>query len=392
MFRKHTILVAVSSSMFVVSMTGNVQTQEATSADSMKTARKHLSFGQRYHRAKSFEDAETQLKKCLDFNPDEGRAAYYLGRVYNDTERYEDAIEWFTKATEILPEKSVSSKNSYYYLGQIHVYMENRPEAISAYQKLLTLNPKREREIQFLHSLVSLSAEEEDFEAALEYARIWGELEPDNPEVRDMIAKLAMHTGGAEEALAEKEKVLEMNPNDWETLEWLGNQYKQQGDPDKSFTAFSELHEHDPTNFAYLDNLFDLSQQLGKSSGFQVELLGKMKNIQPENLRVVELLADKTGSLKWINQGLKLDARSGRLNFLKGDYYYNKWSQDAAKQDSVRALTWYRKATSDAQWRGNAQRMIDELDPPLSDEEKKRREFFNKSKKNEDKVENTGKK
>ena len=93
MQKRHTILIAAS--LFVVSVTSNVHTQDTTNADSMNTARKHLSFGQRYHRAKSFEDAETQLKKCLEYNPDEGRAAYYLGRVYNDTERYEDAVEWF---------------------------------------------------------------------------------------------------------------------------------------------------------------------------------------------------------------------------------------------------------------------------------------------------------
>ncbi|HCK11861.1 MAG TPA: hypothetical protein DHW45_18450 [Candidatus Latescibacteria bacterium] len=137
--------------------------------------------------------------------------------------------------------------------------------------------------------------------------------------------------------------------------------------------------------------MFDLSQQLDKSNSYQVGLLDKMHSIQPENLHVIELLADKTSSLRWINAGLKLDAQSGRLNFLKGDFYYKKWNKDSAKQDSVRALTWYRKARTDAQWRGNAQRMIDELDPPLSDEEKKRREFFNKSKKKEE-IEVTGKK
>ena len=78
-----------------------------------------------------------------------------------------------------------------------------------------------------------------------------------------------------------------------------------------------------------------------------------------------------------------MDSQNGRLNYLKGEFYFRKWQKDAAQRDSVRALTWYRKAISDAQWRGNAQRMIDELDPPISEEEKKRREFFNKSKKEE---------
>ena len=379
------------AALITFGVVGGIGAQEAAPVDSARTSGKHLSFGQRYFTAKNFEDAETQLKKALDFNPEEGRAAYYLGRIYNDTERYEEAIEWFERAIELLSENKVSYKNSYYFLGQIHVFLEHPLEAIEVYQKLLTLSPKREREIQYLHSLVSLSAEEGDFEVSLVYARQWGELEPDNPDVVDWIAKLAMRKGGVEEALAEKEKLLEMNPNDWATLEWLGNQYKQNGETEKSFDCFSRLQEHDPTNFAYLDNLFDLSQQLGRSESRQISLLGKMQRIQPENLHVVELLADKTGSLKWINAGLKLDGRSGRLNYWKGEFYNKKWQTHAEKQDSVRALTWYRKAISDALWRGNAQRMIDELDPPLSDEEKARRKFFDKSK-NEKEPEITGKK
>ena len=118
-------------------LAGSSLAQEATAADSSNTARKHLSFGQRYFKAKNYEDAESQFQKALLFNPQEGRAAYYLGRVYNDTERYDEAVESLNKAIELLPEGKVTYKNAFYFLGQIHTYLENRAEAIAAYEKLL---------------------------------------------------------------------------------------------------------------------------------------------------------------------------------------------------------------------------------------------------------------
>ena len=366
--------------------------QEEAVVDSARQARKHLSFGARYYKNKAYEDAETQLIKAVGLNPSEGRAAYYLGRTYNDTDRYDEAIEWFDKAIELLKPNSASYQNSYFFKGQIYQLREDRPNAISAYVKLLDLDPKPEQKIEYLHNLISLHVEEEDFEPALEYARMWGELDPNNLEVRDTIAKLAMHTGGAEEAISEKEKILEMSPNDWETLEWLGNQYMNQQEYQKAFDGFVRLHEHHPSNFIYLDNLLELSNHTGKSNSYRSEILKKMHELQPRNLKVLESLADQTGSLTWINEGLKVDAQSGRLNYLKGDHYYKKWNASAAQQDSVRALTWYKKALKDPQWMDNAQRMIWELDPPLTKEEKRKREFFDKSKNKKEEVKVKGKK
>ena len=366
--------------------------QEEAVVDSARQSRKHLSFGARYYKNKSFEDAETQLLKAIDLNPGEGRAAYYLGRTYNDTDRYEEALEWFDKAIELLKSNSPSYQNSYYFKSQIYQLQEDRPNAISSYQKLLELGPKPEQKIQYLHYLITLLVEEEDFEPALEYARMWGEVDPDNPEVRDTIAKLAMHTGGAEEALSEKEKILEMNPNDWETLEWLGNQYHAIQEYNKAFDAFARLHDHNPSNFIYLDNLLGLSNHKGKGNSYRSGILKKMHELQPQNLKVLESLADQTGSLTWINAGLKVDAQSGHLNYLKGDHYFKKWNGSSAQQDSVRALAWYKKALKDPQWMDNAQRMIWELDPPLTEEEKRKREFFDKSKNKKEEVKVKGKK
>lgn len=354
-----------------------------TPVDSVTQSKKHLSFGYRYLKNKQHEDAESQFKKSWEFNTKNGRAAYYLGRVYYETERYEEGAEWISRSIDLLPKSSKNLKNAYYFLGQIHVMLENPEAAIRAYEALLTLSDTPEKEIQYLHFLVNLHVEIQDYVAALEYAQRWGELDPENPDVQEMIGKLHLHTGGEEEAMAQMEKVMEMNPEDFATLEDLADMYRDRGMPKKGFEAYERLHRHDPENFLYLDYLLGLGTTLGRSKDFRRGILHKMLVLQADNLSVIEQLADETGSLTLVNRGLKIDPGNGKLNYMKGEHYYKKWKSTSSDQDSVRAMVWYRKAKRDPQWRGNAQRMIDEIDPPLTEEEKKLQEFFKKKKKEE---------
>ena len=87
-----------------------------------------------------------------------------------------------------------------------------------------------------------------------------------------------------------------MNPDDYETLERLADMYRKRGQKQKAFDAYERLHVHAPYNFLYLDYLYTLGTALRKSSDFQIEILNKMHKLQPDNLRVAELLG-KTGSV-----------------------------------------------------------------------------------------------
>ena len=362
---------------------------QATHADSILQARKHLSFGATYLRNKQYEDAETQFLRSWSYNPKRGQTAYHLGKLYNKTEKYDEAVTWFKKTLELAP-KSGNAKNAWYYLSQIHLMNESRPEAIQAFEALLEFSPEKERELLYLHHLVSLYVEEGDYETALNYARKWGELEPDSPDVQDTIAKLALSTGEEDEALSKMEEVIAMTPDDYATLERLADMYRKRGQRQKAFGAYEKLYARTPGNFLYLDYLYTLGTDLGKSRNFQIGILKKMYKLQPGNLRVAELLADKTGDIFMINKGLKLDPRNGKLCYMKGDYYYKKWKSSSSKKDSTYALNWFGKAKSDPQWRSNAQRMIDEINPPLTKEEKLKLKFFQKKK--DEEVDTKGKK
>ncbi|MCZ6632171.1 MAG: hypothetical protein O7G87_02120 [bacterium] len=360
---------------------------QMTKADSVKLSGRHLSFGGRYLNSKQYEDAEIQLKKAWGYNPTRSTTARYLGKLYKETDRLDDSIEWYKKSTELDP-KSKYARGAYQVMTELYIYQENRLEAIEAYKTLLNdFQNSTEQEIQILHGLVSLLIEEKNMEEALEYAKLWGELAPDSPDVRDMIAKLHLSTGEEDAALVEIEKVLEMNPKDFVTLENLAGMYANRGDSKKAYNAYRKLHNNTPDNYLYIDNLFNLGKQLGKSERSQTSLLNKMVKLQPNNLSVIEQLAEKTGGIYMINRGLKQDARNGKLNYLKGQFYYNKWKAAKALSDSTNAMKYYRIAHKDPQWEGLAKRMIDEIDPPLTVEEIAKRAFFKEKAKEEIKQE-----
>ena len=224
----------------------------------------------------------------------------------------------------------------------------------------------------------------------MKHTRSWGELEPNNPDVQDAIAKLTLHMGDEDEALKEMERLLELNPEDYTTLDNLARMYSRLGMDRKAFSAYEKLHAHNPEDFLYLDQLLTLGKQLGKSRRFQIGLLRKMIRIQPDNLSVVEQLADMTGDIGLVDRGLRLDPGNGKFNYMRGEYHYKRWKKSNTARDSVNALRWFKKAGKDPLWAGNAKRMIDEIDPPMSEEEKKRLEFFKKKK--EEEVDIEGKK
>jgi tetratricopeptide (TPR) repeat protein len=192
-------------------------------------------------------------------------------------------------------------------------------------------------------------------------------------------------------ALEQMEKVVEMNPDDYATLDRLADAYRKAGMTQEAFAAYEKLSAHTPDNFAYLDYLLETGRSLGKSKQFRINVLNKMLKLQPENLRVVEQLAEETGSLTMLNRALKMDPRNGKLHYMKGDHYYGRWKDTGAQKDSISAMRSFERAAKDPQWKGNAQRMIHELDPPLTEEEKKLREFF-KKKETKEEVKTEGKK
>ncbi|MDE2699996.1 MAG: tetratricopeptide repeat protein, partial [Gemmatimonadota bacterium] len=303
---------------------------EMTKADSINKAGQHLGWGARYLKSKQYEDAETQFLKSWGLNPKRARTARELGKLYEEIEKYEDAITWFQKAVELEP-TSKYTKIPHIALARIYKIQEQPEKAIEHYEALLAFDLEAEQKIQYYRELITLYALElKDYEKSLEYAKKWGELAPEEPEVRDMISDLNRRTGREDEALAEKEKVLELNPDDYETLEELAGMYLESGDNNKAFDAFEKLYQNDVSSVFFLEETIKLGKMLSKSKSWVVGRREKLHAMQPENLGVIEELAVLTESLKWVNKGLKQDSQNGRYPYMRGEHYFDRWENSGA--------------------------------------------------------------
>ena len=225
-----------------------------------------------------------------------------------------------------------------------------------------------------------LTSEAQDFERALEYANRWAELTPDDVRVQELLAKLHLRTGGEEEAIAQMEKVMAMNPNDFQTLSGLATHYQSRGEFDKAFDAYEKLHQNDAQNLLYLEKLRTLSRERQKSKTYQLTILQKMHRLQPDNLAIIETLADQTEAEKWIKKGFQLDPQNGRLQYLMGDICYKKWQTSKTEQDSTSAMVWYQKALTDSTWKSHAEHMINVINPPKTKEQQIADDFFRDAK------------
>lgn len=385
---QHTLLMLSACLLFGIDAPSVfAQSEEPSATDSLQAARKHLSFGNNYFKNKQYKDAEAQLLKAWSYLPNQenthtkrAQCARLLGRVYHETEQYDNAIKWYQEAIALGP-NDTHNKSAYRSLANLYMYQDKRQDAIDTFEKLLAYELDPATEIEYLYHLVVLSNEQQDFDRALQYANRWAELTPEDPRVLELLGKLHMRTGDEDEAVAQMEKVMTMDPNDFKTLSDLATQYQNRGDFDKAFEAYERLHKHDTQNYLYLEKLRTLSRQLQKPEPYQLGILEKMHHIQPNNLSVVETLADKTEALQWIQKGLKLDPKNGRLQYLMGEVAYKKWQTSQALADSTDAMNWYQKALSDSTWKSQAQYMIDIINPPKTAEQLAADIFFKKDKK-----------
>ncbi len=365
------------------------ETSVMTGTDSLRAAKQHLFFGNQRIKTSQFADAEKQLLLAWQYFPVQtetlqkrGQCARLLGQLYEKQEKYQDTIYWYQQAVTLDPD-DLANKNAYRALAAHYAALEKRPEAIHAYEKVLTFPSDTTTQIGYLYLLSALCIEEKDFERALQYAQQWSHLAPDDHRVQSFMSKLHLRTGAEDEAVATMENTMVLNPNDFETLGNLSDLYNRRGETQKAFDVYMRLHKHAPQNYLYLEHLKRLGKQLQKPKAFQIDILRTMYALNPEDLPVVIALAELTGDRLWVQKGLQLDPQNGRLLILQGDFYYNNWLTSDAAADSSNAISFYQAALKDPQWADDARHMISTINPPKTEEEKIAEAFWQRKKKEE---------
>lgn len=154
-----------------------------------------------------------------------------LGDMAMNMEMFETAEKIFRIYSDTYP----LSKTAYNNLASVLGSMERFDEAIDLMKELLTVYPE---EAQFWNTLGSSVSTRDGEQAGLVFYEEAHRLDPKNTSVMNNIARTYTFMGKADSAIEMGEKVLEMNPNAFDTRFLLAACYLSMGDLDKGWKYY----------------------------------------------------------------------------------------------------------------------------------------------------------
>ena len=239
----------------------------------------------------NLEEAETQLIRALELQPDYSWAHFRLGSVYMARKEWQSAIQSFETGLDLQP-------NHPWALQQLAFGFEMKGEtrkAILRYEALLEQNPEN---LPMLLRLVNLYWQEFQFDQ-IEKTLVKGQKQlPDNMELANILLKYRQSRGQLEEALSLLTSIEKKHSNG-AILFRLGQLEQQRGQADQARAWFQKTLEVDPGN---LDAQIRL---------IQLDL--KQKDLEPAEEQLKRLLQSKP-DLEWaLAQSARLKLKEQKL-------------------------------------------------------------------------------
>ena len=216
-----------------------------------------------YLREGQTEKAVDELNKLLEQNPRNPSAHYLLGSIAADAEDYEQAIQHYEKAIEARPE----FEPPYYEMVGIHLNTRQPRKALRLLSQARSRFPKRFLgEFYTGIALASLRRTDEALKYLLEAESIGAQQSPQRLssffyfQLGSMLERNGQYSKAEEKFL----KCLETNPDDPETLNYLGYMWAEQGKKLKQASVWiTKALELAPESAAIQDSMGWLLYQQG---------------------------------------------------------------------------------------------------------------------------------
>lgn len=163
------------------------KTQEEKEKARQKIAELMEKGAELYKEAK-YGEAEHLFLDVLRLNAQEVEAYEYLGEIYMQKKRYDEALETLDYARQLNPE----DERIYYDLGMVYRVMGDMGKCIEQFSKCVSLAPKNPRHLDLL---IEVAVEAEEKQLARDAWRQLKEVNPDNQKLDaldEMIRKIKM--------------------------------------------------------------------------------------------------------------------------------------------------------------------------------------------------------
>ncbi|MDH4155713.1 MAG: tetratricopeptide repeat protein [candidate division Zixibacteria bacterium] len=257
------------------------------------------------------------MRLAIAVDPADHRTYIALGTVYEQEEKYPEAIEWLSKALELTDDKAtlvISIAYNYIKMGEycqsipyFKQYLEMTPtdianmanlaacynncsfldSAMMIYEQILTIEPEnmdalisvglffnqqasnasvdasKAREAGDEAGEKELRARQmESFDSALVYFQRAAVVEPDNPDAVEQVAVVNAIRGNYEPAAKAFSKLVELKPGESEHWTSLGDCYLYLKNYPEATKAYEEVVKLEPDNVPIWENLVDLYREI----------------------------------------------------------------------------------------------------------------------------------
>jgi Flp pilus assembly protein TadD len=193
-----------------------------------------------------FPAAETLLKKATAANPDDYRAWFDLGYIYNATQRAPESIEAYKQSVTANPEVFESNLN----LGIVLARQGDKTEAAKYLTAATQLTPTANADEGRARAWLSLGLVEEadNPQQALDAYAQAAKLNPGDPEPHLSAGLLFEHQNRLDDAAREYQAAVALDPKATEPIAGLVNVYSKQKKFPDAEAQLRKLLELDPNN------------------------------------------------------------------------------------------------------------------------------------------------
>ena len=234
---------------------------------------------------KKYEEAAVKLKDVLRQVPESDKIRFYLAAIYEEMGKPNDAIEHFQR---------IPPESQYYGESVVHAaYLLKQAKKIDAAIDVVKEGlSKRQDVAQFYSIYASLLDEKGDYKKAASVLADGSEKFPDNVQLQFFLGTIQDRLGDKRQVVVHMKKVIEMDPNHVQGLNYLAFTYAESDDnleeAEKLVRRALEIEPHD----GYI--LDTLGWILYKKGKFQdsIKVLEAALKSQPNESIIAEHLGD----------------------------------------------------------------------------------------------------
>ena len=167
-------------------------------------------------------EAITELKAALDYNPEDPTANMWLGYALMNARRDAEALPYLKTAADLTPNDAALQNN----LAVVLQRVGDLKGAVEHYTSAVALSP-RDADVQ--HNLASALEQTGDLSGAIEHMKAAVELDPKKASHLLELAVLQFKSGGAAGAEESLKKCLALDPSNLQVHQWLAYVYDKEG-------------------------------------------------------------------------------------------------------------------------------------------------------------------